>query len=150
MKLTSDFEHEGMIPEKYTCDGANVAPVLKISDVPKKAKSLALIVDDPDAPVGLWVHWVLYNIPPKTAEIDENNLPKGTTAGMTNFGFTKWGGPCPPDGMHRYYFKLYALDENLKLPYGLNKNQLESVMDGHILEKTELMGKYILKAFQEG
>ena len=148
MKLTSDFEHEGMIPEKYTCDGANVAPVLKISDVPANTKSFALIVDDPDAPVGLWVHWVLYNLPASTREIDEKNLPAGTTAGMTNFGFTKWGGPCPPDGMHRYYFKLYALDKELNLPYGLNKKQVEDAIKDCTIEKTELMGKYILKRFR--
>ena len=148
MKLTSDFEHEGMIPEKYTCDGANIAPILKISEVPENTKSFALIVDDPDAPVGLWVHWVLYNIPASTTVIDENNLPTGTTAGMTNFGFTKWGGPCPPDGMHRYYFKLYALDKELNLPHGLNKKQLEEAIKDSIIEKTELMGRYILKRFR--
>ena len=148
MKLTSDFEHEGMIPEKYTCDGANIAPILEISDVPGNTKSFALIVDDPDAPVGLWVHWVLYNIPASTTVIDENNLPTGTTAGMTNFGFTKWGGPCPPDGMHRYYFKLYALDKELNLPHGLNKKQLEEAIKDSIIEKTELMGRYILKRFR--
>jgi len=148
MKLTSDFEHEGMIPEKYTCDGANIAPILEISDVPENTKSFALIVDDPDAPVGLWVHWVLYNLPSDTRTIDENNLPNGTTAGMTNFGFTKWGGPCPPDGMHRYYFKLYALDKELNLPAGLNKKQLEEAIKDSIIEKTELMGRYILKRFR--
>lgn len=148
MKLTSDFEHEGMIPEKYTCDGANIAPILEISEVPENTKSFALIVDDPDAPVGLWVHWVLYNLPSGTRTIDENNLPNGTTAGMTNFGFTKWGGPCPPDGMHRYYFKLYALDKELNLPSGLNKKQLEEAIKDSIIEKTELMGRYILKRFK--
>jgi len=148
MKLTSDFEHEGMIPEKYTCDGANIAPILEISDVPGNTKSFALIVDDPDAPVGLWVHWVLYNLPAETRVIDENNLPSGTTAGMTNFGFTRWGGPCPPDGMHRYYFKLYALDKELNLPEGLNKKQLEEAIKDSIIEKTELMGRYILKRFR--
>lgn len=142
MKIKTDFEHNGNIPSKYTCDGDDKAPILNILDVPKDAKELVLIVDDPDAPMGLWVHWILYNISPDVEVIDNDNLPSGIKQGMTNFGRLGWGGPCPPDGMHRYFFKLYALDTSLNLKEGLNKKELEEKIKNHIIEKTELIGLY--------
>ena len=145
MKLTSDFEHNGAIPSKYTCDGDDVAPVLKIEAVPENTKELVLIVDDPDAPMGTWVHWLLYNLPAETRVIDNDNLPEGTQEGYTDFRRTGWGGPCPPNGLHRYFFKLYALSEKINLPDGTLKSQLEEAMQGKIIEKTELIGKYIRK-----
>ena len=130
MKLTSDFEHNGIIPRKYTCDGEDIAPILNVSEVKSEAKELVLIVDDPDAPMkDTWVHWVVYNIPADTIVIDENNLPEGTTLGMTDFGFSNWGGPCPPNGSHRYYFNLYALDKQLNLEKGLTKKQVEEILE---------------------
>lgn len=142
MKLTTDFEHNGNIPSIYTCDGDDLAPILNILDVPSTAKELAIIVDDPDAPVGTWVHWVLYNIPVVTKKIDNKNLTPEIKQGMTDFGRIGWGGPCPPNGEHRYFFKLYALDKNLDLPLGVTKKELEQAMENHIIEKTELIGLY--------
>lgn len=142
MKLTTVFEHNGKIPSEYTCDGQDLAPVLNISGVSAEAKSLVLIVDDPDAPMGTWVHWLVYNIPPNTPAIDSKNLPVGVKEGRTDFQRNGWGGPCPPSGTHRYFFKLYALDSDLSLPESLTKKQLEAAMNGHIIEKTELIGLY--------
>lgn len=147
MKLTSPaFGHNGKIPPEYTCDGADVSPELHISNVPKNAKSLALIIDDPDVPKnirlsGLWVHWVVWNIPPDTKTIQKGNEPEGI-GGNSDFKRTGYGGPCPPDREHRYFFKLYALDTELDLAEGSNKKELENVMEGHIIEKTELIGLY--------
>lgn len=142
MKLTSVFAHNENIPSKYTCDGEDSAPELIISEVPSNAKSLVLIVDDPDAPMGTWVHWVLYNIPTNTTKIDAQNLPQGVKQGMTDFGRIGWGGPCPPSGTHRYFFKLYAIDKNLDLPEGVTKKQIENEIRNNIIEKTELIGLY--------
>lgn len=142
MRLTSVFEHNGNIPSEYTCDGEDKAPVLKISEIPEGAKELVLIVDDPDAPVGTWVHWVLYNIPISTTQIDNKNLPSETKQGMTDFGRVGWGGPCPPNGTHRYFFKLYAIDKTLNLPSGATKYQVEKEIRDSIIEKAELMGHY--------
>lgn len=142
MKLTTVFEHNGNIPSEYTCDGKDLAPLLTISDVPESAKELVLIVDDPDAPMGTWVHWVLYNIPISTRQIDAKNLPAGAKEGITDFGRIGWGGPCPPSGTHRYFFKLYAIDKNLDLPPAQTKEQIEQAIKGHIIEKTELIGLY--------
>ncbi len=147
MKLTSPaFAHGGKIPSKHTCDGPNVNPPLNISEVPAGAKSLALIMDDPDVPKhlrpdGMWDHWVVFNIPVKTTEIQEAQEPKGVHGTGTG-GNTKYFGPCPPDREHRYFFKLYALDAELALPEKSTKAQVEKAMAGHILEKTELMGRY--------
>jgi len=141
MKVTSKAFNDGaMIPAKYTCDGSDINPPLSISDVPAKTQSIALIVDDPDAPMGDWVHWVVWNIDPKTAEIKEDSVPG--TEGMNDFRMTKYGGPCPPGGTHRYYFKVYALDAKLNLPQSTNKVDLLSAMDGHILAQAQLIGKY--------
>ena len=142
MKLTTDFEHNGNIPSKYTCDGEDLAPELIISEVPKETKELVLIVDDPDAPMGTWVHWLVYNLPASTTKIDAKNLPTGSKEGITDFGRIGWGGPCPPNGQHRYFFKLYALDKNLDLPAGVTKPQLEHAIKDNIIEKTELIGLY--------
>lgn len=142
MKLTgSAFENNGEIPQKYTCDGEDVSPALAISEVPEGARTLALIVDDPDAPAGDWVHWVVFNIPASTSSIGEGSAPAGVE-GTTDFGRTGWGGPCPPSGTHRYFFKLYALDTELKLDSSTTKAQLETAMTGHILDRAQLMGTY--------
>ncbi len=136
------FSHNGMIPKPYTCDGADVSPPLSIDGVPEKTKSLALIVDDPDAPMGTWVHWVVWNIGPGTKEIPENTVPPGALQGRNDFGKPKYGGPCPPSGTHRYFFKLYALSAPLALPAGATKAQVEQAMSGHLLGKAELVGLY--------
>ena len=147
MKLSSSvFRHEGKIPSKYTCDGENSSPHLIISDVPAGAKSLVLIMDDPDVPKnlrkdGLWVHWVVFNIPPAIREIPEGQEPEGI-AGEGTAGNTGYYGPCPPNREHRYYFKLYALDQKLNLPEKTDKATLEREMEESIIEQAVLMGKY--------
>ncbi|MBS3104901.1 YbhB/YbcL family Raf kinase inhibitor-like protein [Candidatus Woesearchaeota archaeon] len=142
MELTSSaFTHNSAIPSEYTCDGNDLSPELMISDVPSNAKSLVLISDDPDAPVGTWDHWVVFNIPPLTASIPKGTEPKGT-AGKNSWGRTGYGGPCPPSGTHRYFFKLYALDTTLNLPQGAAKKDLEKAMQGHIVAQAQLMGNY--------
>ena len=141
MKLTSPaFEHNQMIPKKFTCQGNDVNPELNIAGIPAEAKSLVLIVDDPDAPIGTWVHWVVFNIPSATTKIKENSIPG--MQGYNDFGRNNYGGPCPPSGTHRYFFKLYALDTELDLKEGIKKQELEKAMEGHILVKTELIGLY--------
>ena len=147
MKLTSTaFGHQEKIPSKYTCDGANISPPLSISDVPSQAKSLVLIMDDPDVPKrlrkdGMWDHWVVFNIPASLTEIKEGEEPEGTH-GIGTSNNLDYNGPCPPDREHRYFFKLYALDTELKLPEQAKKQQVEKAMEGHVLAKTELMGRY--------
>jgi hypothetical protein len=149
MQLTSTAFTEGAaIPAKHTCDAKDVSPSLKWTGVPAGAKSLALIVDDPDAPGGTWVHWVLYDLPPSTSELAED-VPKsqyvagGAKQGLNDFRHLGYGGPCPPHGKpHRYFFKLYALDAVLDLKPGLTKKDLESAMEKHILARAELMGTY--------
>jgi len=141
------FEEGGMIPRQYTCDGADISPPLSFSSVPEGTKSLALIADDPDAPMGTWVHWVLFNIPPDTTGLPENvptdqTLANGAKHGVSDFGKFGYGGPCPPSGTHRYYFKLYALDAMLDLSGRVTKKNLLSAMEGHILAEGQLMGKY--------
>jgi Raf kinase inhibitor-like YbhB/YbcL family protein len=136
------FKTGDFIPAKFTCDGEDVNPSLVIGNVPPETKSLALIMDDPDAPSGMWVHWVLWNIDPKTTEISEDSVPAGAKLGVNDFRQTPYGGPCPPSGTHRYFFKLYALDAKLELSASTNKAALEKAMKGHILVKTELMGRY--------
>lgn len=136
------FERNGSIPAKYTCDGENISPPLTFSGVPEETKSLALIVDDPDATRGTWVHWTMWNIVPKTINIAPDSTPPGTVEGKTSFGKPGYGGPCPPSGTHRYFFKLYALDANLNLDEKAEKQDLESAMAGHVLGQAELMGTY--------
>ena len=141
MKLTSPaFANNQGIPSEYTCDGADTSPELNIEDVPDTAKSLVLINDDPDAPVGTWDHWIVFNMP-TDVKIEKGSEPAGV-AGKNSWGKTGYGGPCPPSGTHRYFFKLYALDTELSLQEGASKVDIEKAMEGHILEKTELIGTY--------
>lgn len=143
LKLSSSaFKHNDSIPSKYTCDGADVNPPLVIENAPLNAKSLALIVDDPDAPSGNWVHWVVWNIDPTTNEIRENTVPSGALQGINDFRRHDYGGPCPPSGTHRYFFKLYALDMMLGLGPKANKAELERAMKGHVIAQVELIGLY--------
>lgn len=147
MQLTSvAFDHEGSIPSKYTCDGQNINPPLTIDGVPEVAKSLVLIMDDPDVPVnvredGMWDHWVVFNISPTIRQIAEGKEPLGRHGRGTGGG-TAYQGPCPPDREHRYFFKLYALDTELDLPEGIDKVSMEKAMAGHVLDQAVLMGRY--------
>jgi hypothetical protein len=145
---SSAFEDGAAIPSRYTCDGEDVSPALSWGEMPSGTKSIALISDDPDAPVGTFTHWVIYNIPP-----DKNGLPEGvdkkeqlsdgSLQGVNDFNKIGYNGPCPPPGKpHRYYFKVYALDTKLDLTSGASKGQVESAMEGHILAIGEIIGKY--------
>jgi len=141
MKIKSPaFEEGGFIPAKYTCTSDDVNPPLLFEDVPRNAKSLALIFDDPDARG--WVHWILWNISPDTKSIKENSVPEGAVEGRTTFGTTRYGGPCPPTGTHRYVFTLYALDTVLDLRKSATRAELERAMIGHIIAEAKLIGKY--------
>lgn len=143
LQLTSSaFNESGSIPSQYTCDGDNISPPLSWQGVPEGTKSLALIVDDPDAPSKTWVHWVVYNIPETVHEALEGQSPKKSLQGTNDFHDMGYGGPCPPSGSHRYFFKLYALGSTLTLAPGATKQQVEQAMEGHILEKTALIGVY--------
>jgi len=139
---TPAFKNGENIPAKYTCDGDNINPLLEISGVPAGAKSLVLIMDDPDSPSGTWLHWLVWNIDPATTEIPENSVPAGAVQGATSFGDIGYGGPCPHSGEHRYFFRLYALDFGLDLPAGTERPDLERAIAGHILAQAELMGTY--------
>ena len=146
---SSAFTEGARIPKKYTCDGQDISPALKWSGVPQKTKSIALICDDPDAPSGTWVHWVIYSIPQDLTELQEgvvktNMLPDGTKQGTTDFKRVGYGGPCPPPGhgAHHYYFKVYALDIQVGLKAGATKKDLEKSMKGHILAQGQLIGTY--------
>lgn len=143
MKITSSvFEEGGDIPSKYTCDAENINPPLSISNVPDNAKSLVLIVDDPDAPMGTWNHLLAWNIDPGTTEIEEGKIPESAVLGKNDFGENEYSGPCPPSGTHRYYFKLYALDTMLDLDSNSGRSELEKAMEGYIVSQASLMGKY--------
>jgi Raf kinase inhibitor-like YbhB/YbcL family protein len=145
MKITSSAFQEGAnIPSKFTCDGADTSPPLQIADIPSEAKSLALIVEDPDAPSGLFTHWTVWNIPPQTSAVEEGSVPKGLQ-GTNDFGKSGYGGPCPPSGTHRYYFKIFALDRELDLPPGTKRSQLDAAMKGHVVAQGEIMGRYSRK-----
>jgi len=140
MQITSPaFQHNVMIPKQYTCQGEDINPPLAIAGIPEGTKTLTLINDDPDAPVGTWDHWIVFNMAP-SAEIRENSAPG--TQGRNSWGRNDYGGPCPPSGTHRYFFKLYALDAALNLKEGARKAELEKAMVGHILAKAELIGLY--------
>lgn len=147
MELRSPaFEHNSDMPAKYTCQGEDISPPLRISGIPQGTKTMALIVDDPDAPDPAapkmtWDHWVVWNIPPQ-GEISEGTLPEGAATGRNSWGRNGYGGPCPPIGKHRYFFRLYALDIRLELPEVATKKILERCMEGHILATAELVGKY--------
>ncbi len=142
------FKEGGTIPDEFTCKGKDISPSLYWEGIPAGAKSISLIMDDPDARGGAFVHWVLYNIPGQTLMLPKGiphnqTLADGSMQGMTDFGRAGYGGPCPPPGKpHRYYFKVYALDIKLELPPGVSKTQFENAMKGHILASGELMGKY--------
>jgi len=146
MKITSSaFQEGGTIPEKFSKNGQNANPGLRIEGVPAEAKSLALIVDDPDAPVGLFTHWLVWNIDPKTTEIGENDVPKGAAQGTNDFPGQHYDGPQPPSGTHRYYFKIFALDQTLNLKPGAKRREVDVALKGHVIGQGELMGKYSKK-----
>lgn len=148
LELTSDaFAQEEAIPRKYTCDGQDISPPLSWSDPPEGTESFALICDDPDAPMGTWVHWVLFNIPADKRTLPEgipakDQLSDGSLHARNSWKRRDYGGPCPPSGTHRYFFKLYALDATLDLKAGATKKQVLRAMEGHILAQAELMGTY--------
>lgn len=143
MKITSpNFEPMGKIPVKFTGDGQDINPNLKISKTPENTKSLVLIMEDPDAPVGIFTHWLVWDISPNLTEIKENSVPKNAIQGRNDFGKIGYGGPMPPSGSHRYFFKIFALDVKLNLQEGANKEELERAIQGHIIDKVELIGLY--------
>jgi Raf kinase inhibitor-like YbhB/YbcL family protein len=145
MKITSSAFQEGSnIPSKFTCDGSDTSPPLQITGVPSEAKSLVLIADDPDAPGGLFTHWLIWNIPPQTNSIAEGSSPKGVQ-GANDFGKSGYRGPCPPPGTHRYSFKIFALDRELDLRTGAKRSQVDAAMKGHIVAHGELIGRYSRK-----
>ncbi len=148
MKILSPaFQHEGMIPDKFSCKGQDISPPLKWENAPAGTKSFVLICDDPDAPVGTWDHWLLFNIPASVSDLQEGapaqaELVNGARHGKNSWGRKDYGGPCPPGGAHRYFFNFYALDTLLDLKPGVSKKELMNAMQGHILAQTELMGKF--------
>ena len=143
MKISSpSFQDNNKIPASFTCDGADINPELRFEGVPTDTVSLALIMDDPDAPNGLWRHWVLWNISPKSKSISEHSTPSGSVIGMNSGGQNGYAGPCPPSGTHHYHFRLYALDTKLDLPTTTNASELETAIDGHIIDQTEMVGLY--------
>jgi Raf kinase inhibitor-like YbhB/YbcL family protein len=146
MKITSpSFQEGGIIPEKFSRNGQNANPELRIEGAPAEAKSLALVVDDPDAPGGLFTHWLVWNIDPKTTEIAEGSMPKSAVQGKNDFSDIGYGGPQPPSGTHRYFFKIFALDRTLDLKPGAKRRDVDSAMKGHVIAQGELMGKYSKK-----
>jgi Raf kinase inhibitor-like YbhB/YbcL family protein len=154
MKLTitsSTFKNGEFIPSRYTCDGLNISPPLKFTGIPGQTKSIALIADDPDAPMGTWVHWVLFNLPKNTTQLMEDvpkdkTLDNGAKQGVNSGNNIGYAGPCPPSGTHRYFFKVYALDTVISLDSGITKAQLLSAIEGHIIADGQLMGKYARKS----
>ncbi|MBW7886092.1 MAG: YbhB/YbcL family Raf kinase inhibitor-like protein [Caldilineaceae bacterium] len=141
------FHHGEPIPRAYSCDGRDLSPPLEWKETPQGVRSFALIVDDPDAPRGVWVHWVIFNIPAECSALPEGvstlpALPDGARNGQNSWRRTGYGGPCPPSGVHRYFFKLYALDTMLDLPSSAGKDELLRAMQGHIIGQAELMGTY--------
>jgi Raf kinase inhibitor-like YbhB/YbcL family protein len=146
MKISSSaFQEGGTIPEKFSKNGQNVSPELRVEGAPAEAKSLALIVDDPDTPVGLFTHWLVWNIDPKTIEIAENSPPNGAVQGTNDYPNLGYGGPQPPSGTHRYYFKIFALDRVLDLKSGAKRREVDAAMRGHVIGQGELMGRYSKK-----
>ena len=142
-QLTStEFAPGGPIPKRFTCDDENASPTLQIAGVPVAAKSLVLIMDDPDAPRGTFTHWLLWNMSPDLKEIVGGATPRNAVVGRNDFGKINYSGPCPPSGEHRYYFRIFALDTNLNLPAGASRKALEKALQGHVLGQTTLMGRY--------
>lgn len=143
MKIESPSFNSGEnIPTKYTCDGENIIPPLVFSEVPEKARSLVLIMDDPDSPTGVWTHWTIWNINPKVIGVPEGLVPEGAMEGKTTFGDIGYGGPCPGKGSHRYFFKLYALDTELKIPPGSARETLVEAIKGRVVAEAETYGLY--------
>src|SRR6266581_8009049 len=143
MKITSSaFQEGGDIPSKFSRDGQDINPALRIEGTPSNAKTLLLIMDDPDAPVGLFTHWLVWNIDSKTTEIAEKSVPKGAVQGTNDYPTLGYGGPQPPSGTHRYYFKIYALDQTLNLRAGAKRKELDKEMSGHVIGQGQLMGRY--------
>ncbi|SRR6266487_1545729 len=143
MKITSSaFQEGGDIPSKFSRDGQNINPAIGIEGTPTNAKSLLLIMDDPDAPVGLFTHWLVWNIDPKTTEIAEKSMPKGSIHGTNDYPTLGYGGPQPPSGTHRYYFKIFALDQMLSLKSGAKRAEVDAAMRGHVVAQGELIGRY--------
>jgi Raf kinase inhibitor-like YbhB/YbcL family protein len=142
MKITSSaFQEGGNIPSKFTCEGSDTSLPLQITGVPSEAKGLVLIVDDPDAPGGVFTHWLIWNIPPQTNSVAEGSAPKGVQ-GTNDFGKSGYRGPCPPPGTHRYSFKIFALDRELELRSGAKRAQVDAAMKGHVIARGELVGRY--------
>ncbi|GIU69332.1 MAG: hypothetical protein KatS3mg002_0568 [Candidatus Woesearchaeota archaeon] len=137
-----EFNDNSMIPKKFTCQGQDINPQLLFEDIPENAKTLVLIMDDPDAPMGTWVHWVLFNIPSDVTGIPEDSVPDNAVQGLNSWSKNNYGGPCPPSGTHRYFFKLYAIDTELALDDTATKKDVEQAMQGHIIEKAEYVGLY--------
>jgi Raf kinase inhibitor-like YbhB/YbcL family protein len=143
MKISSSaFRNGDRIPRQYSRDGEDKSPPLRITDVPPNTRSLTLIMDDPDAPRGTFTHWIVFDMDPKTVEIGEDRVPENARQGATDWGEAKYGGPKPPSGEHRYFFRLYALDTKLDLPRGSGRQQIMQAMQSHILEQAETMGRY--------
>jgi len=149
MKILSPaFQNNQTIPTIYTCDGENFNPPLVFQQIPEGIQSLVLIVDDPDAPTGTWTHWIIFNISPNTAKINENSVPEGALQGKNDFGNTEYGGPCPPVGAHRYFFKLFALDTTINLKEGAIRKDIEKEMENHILAEEQLVGTYQSESYR--
>ena len=143
MRISSpEFQNNGLIPKKFSCQGEDINPQLLFENVSDDAKSLVLIMDDPDAPGGTWVHWVLFNIPPDVTGILEDSVPDNAVQGLNSWPKNSYGGPCPPSGIHRYFFKLYALDVSLNLDESASKKDVEEAMSGHVLETAQIIGLY--------
>lgn len=141
------FEEGELIPKKYTCDGVNVSPPLQWSSLPADVESIVLICEDPDAPSGLWTHWIIFNLPAETKGVSEfimerEVLENGAQQGLNDFGTIGYRGPCPPGGSHRYYYRIYALDVLLELPSRINRQDLLEAMNGHIIDQGQIMGIY--------
>jgi Raf kinase inhibitor-like YbhB/YbcL family protein len=139
---TPDFANGGPIPARFTCDGVNHSPGLRIRGIPKAAKSLVLLMDDPDAPGGTFNHWLVWGLSPDLKEISTNSVPNGAVQGLNDFKKNGYGGPCPPSGEHRYYFRLYAVDIPVTLPPSARRADLDKLLRGHILKDATLMGRY--------
>jgi Raf kinase inhibitor-like YbhB/YbcL family protein len=143
MRITSPaFRHEEYIPRQYSREAEDKSPPLRIEGVPANTQSLVLIMDDPDAPRGTFTHWILFDLDPKVEEIGEDHAPRNARQGANDWGEAEYGGPKPPSGEHRYFFRLYALDEKIDLPRGASRREVESAMRDHVIETAELMGRY--------
>jgi len=144
------FKDKGAIPQKYSCEGDNISPPLTIGGIPRGAKSLVLILDDPDSAYGNFLHWIVWNInPQKVTKITSNQLPQGAVTGVNDFGRRRYDGPCPQKGKHRYYFTVYALDTKLDLDIYASRSDLQTIIKGHVLDQASLMGTYILSETQK-